>query len=120
MHLAFVVVFHDVDGIGHAAAVHLFQLQIFAIGFEEFEHEGEKHVFLLHEVHVEVDERLLEEGAGFGQLAIGGTRFDGATETGENAGAVVADAAVVDLENVVDEEIGRASFRPTRKGDADS
>ena len=86
LHLAFVVVFHDVDGIGHAAAVHLLHLQIFAIGFEEFEHEGEEYVFLLHEVHVEVDERLLEEGAGFGQLVIGGTRFDGATETGENAG----------------------------------
>ena len=96
--------------------MHLFQLQIFAIGFEEFEHEGEEHVFLLHEVHVEVDERLLEEGAGFGQLAIGGAGFDGTTETGENAGAVVADAAVVDLENVVDEEIGGPVFGQRIKG----
>ena len=110
LNFAFVVVFHDADGVGDAAAVHLLEVVIFAIGFEEFEDEGEEYIFFLHEVHVKIDERLLEEGAGFGELERFGTSCDGATETGEDAGTVVADAAVMDLEDIVDKEIGGPVF----------
>jgi hypothetical protein len=110
LNFTLVVVFHDADGVGDAATVHLFEVAIFAIGFEEFEDEGEEHIFFLHEVHVKIDERLLEEGAGFGELELFGTRLDGAAETGEDAGTVVADAAVMDLEDIVDKEIGGPVF----------